>query len=590
MKEQQETYYLPEGWKLVRLDDVAIIVTGNTPPTNNKAYFNGDIPFYKPSDLNKDYVKDSKDRLSELGKEYSRILPQNSILITCIGSTIGKSAIISKEGAFNQQINGVLPILCNPLFFYYQIISQKFQNLIRANASATTVAILNKSKLGNLPFLITSLDKQNLIATQIGLLFSKLEEAEKSLKQAKKELTVYRYALLKNLFEGKLTTKWRKENTPNNAKKVLHDLNSDRDNYYEKALIKWKEEFSNWEKNGKNGLKPVKPKEFQVFPYVESNFDNLPKLPTEWKWVHWNDILDYKEDSFKRGPFGSSLTKSIFVKSGYKVYEQYCPINDDVSFERYYITSEKYEELKSFSVRKGDYLISCAGTVGRITQIPEKFKEGVINQALLRLRINKKYINSKFFLHFFRSPYFQKQIFENSKGSAIPNLKGVKELKIIPIPLLSIEEQNVIVEILESRFTLVDNLEKTVDNVLNEIIALKHSILKKAFEGRLISYTSNESVENMLNDIQEEKRLYLENQKELSRSKPKQKRQMEEKKSILEILKESNSPISAQELWAKSTSDGDIERFYSEIKEIYHQIDELKTKTESLLSLKDENK
>ena len=65
---------------------------------------------------------------------------------------------------------------------------------------------------------------------------------------------------------------------------------------------------------------------------------------------------------------------------------------------------------------------------------------------------------------------------------------------------------------------------------------------------------------------------------------------MEEKKSIFEILKESNSPILAQELWEKSTSDGDIEKFYSEIKEIYNQIDELKSKTESLLSLKDENK
>lgn len=93
-----------------------------------------------------------------------------------------------------------------------------------------------------------------------------------------------------------------------------------------------------------------------------------------------------------------------------------------------------------------------------------------------------------------------------------------------------------------------------------------------------------------MNDIQKEKRLYLENQKELNRSKPKQKKKMEEKKSILDILKESNSPISAQKLWEKSTSEGDIERFYSEIKEIYHQIDELKSKTESLLTLKDENK
>lgn len=120
MKEQQEIYDLPKDWKIVRLDDVAIIATGNTPPTNNKAYFNGDIPFYKPSDLNEDYVKDSKDRLSELGKEYSRTLPKNSILITCIGSTIGKSALISKERAFNQQ--NMVPTIT----FYFML--QKMRN------------------------------------------------------------------------------------------------------------------------------------------------------------------------------------------------------------------------------------------------------------------------------------------------------------------------------------------------------------------------------------------------------------------------------------------------------------------------------
>ena len=183
----------------------------------------------------------------------------------------------------------------------------------------------------------------------------------------------------------------------------------------------------------------------------------------------------------------------------------------------------------------------------------------------------------------------QRLVNEKISGSAIPHLfqKDIKKFKLKVPPIL---EQDKIVEILESRFTLVDNLEKSAQNVLKEIIALRHSILKKAFEGRLVNYISNGSIEDLLKDIQEEKRLYLEKQKEINLNKPKEKKKMEEKKSILEILKESNTPISAQELWEKSTSDGDIERFYSEIKEIYYQIDELKSETESLLTLKDENK
>ena len=156
----------------------------------------------------------------------------------------------------------------------------------------------------------------------------------------------------------------------------------------------------------------------------------LPVLPEHWQWVTWEMLLAHEDGAFRRGPFGSTLRKSIFVESGYKVYEQYCPINDDCSFGRYYITPEMFKKLKSFEVKAGDFLISCSGvTLGRITQVPEGSDEGIINQALLRVRINNKIIDDKYFLYCFRAPFFQKLLFVNSTGSAIPNLKGVKEFK-----------------------------------------------------------------------------------------------------------------------------------------------------------------
>lgn len=563
MKEQQETYDLPKGWKVVSLNEVAIIVTGNTPPTSNKAYFNGDIPFYKPSDLNEDYAKDSKDRLSELGKEYSRILPKNSILITCIGS-LGKSGIISKEGAFNQQINGVLPILSNTLFFYYQIISQQFQNSIRSNASATTVAILNKSKFGNLPFLIAPLDEQNLIATKIESLFSKLYEAEKSLRTANNSLKIYRQALLKNAFEGTLTKNWRK-GLPIDAYQELTDIKRKR-----------KEKHDTEVKNKKG--KKIKidfeftyKKDNKISSWAISNLDNLIDINAR---IGWRGLT--KKEYTNEGALFLSVHSLNYGKN---------VVFKDANF----ISIERYEESPEIQLKENDILLckdgAGIGKVGIIKKLPDI---ATVNSSLLVIDAREVF-NPDFLYYFFLGPDMQRLVNEKISGSAIPHLfqKDIKKFKLKVPPIL---EQSKIVEILESRFTLVDNLEKTVDNVLNEIIALKHSILKKAFEGRLVNYTSNESVEKLLDDIKKEKRLYLENQKELNRNKPKQKKKMEEKKTILEILKESNSPISAQELWEKSTSDGDIERFYSEIKEIYHQIDELKSETESLLTLKDENK
>lgn len=591
MKVEEERYNLPEGWIWTTIGELALLSSGGTPDRGNRNYFKGDIPWVKSGELNYNTITVTEENISQEALENSsaKIVPSGTLLIALYGSTVGKLAYLGIMAATNQAVASLVTTeSLESKYLYYYLLHNR-EMLLQKRVGGAQPNISQKI-LQIFPIPLTIQLEQQLIVNQIELLFSKLEEAEKVLKEAKKALSVYKYALLKNVFEGKLTTKWREENSFKTTQKILGELNKERENYYENALIDWKEKFSQWEKNGKDGQKPFKTKEFQSFPYIEKDFDELPKLPKEWKWIHWNEILDYTEDSFKRGPFGSALTKSIFVKTGYKVYEQYCAINDDCSFERYYITPEKYEELKAFSVNEGDYLISCAGTIGRITQIPQKYNKGVINQALLRLRVNKKYINNKFFLYFFRSPYFQKQIFDNSKGSAIPNIKGVKELKVIPIPLLSIEEQNVIVEILDSRFTLVDHLQKTVDNVLNEIIALKHSILKKAFEGKLVNYTSNESVENLLHDIQKEKELYIEKQNEFSRSKPKKKLKMEEKKSILDILKESDSPIPAKDLWEKSTSEGDIERFYSEIKEIYDKIDEVKSETESLLTIRDENK
>lgn len=113
----------------------------------------------------------------------------------------------------------------------------------------------------------------------------------------------------------------------------------------------------------------------------------------EWVTTHWENILLDKQNSFRRGPFGGALKKDIFVEHGYKVYEQYCPINDDCSFSRYYITEEKFNEMKKFEVHAGDFLISGAGSIGRITLVPEGCEKGIINQALLRVRINDEIYN-----------------------------------------------------------------------------------------------------------------------------------------------------------------------------------------------------
>lgn len=101
---------IPDGWDVKKLGKIATIVTGNTPPTKDRDNYGDDYFFVSPADLQKGkFILDAAKKLSQKGFDISRKLPQNSILFTCIGSTIGKSGIAPFELTCNQQINAILP-------------------------------------------------------------------------------------------------------------------------------------------------------------------------------------------------------------------------------------------------------------------------------------------------------------------------------------------------------------------------------------------------------------------------------------------------------------------------------------------------
>lgn len=205
-----------------------------------------------------------------------------------------------------------------------------------------------------------------------------------------------------------------------------------------------------------------------------------------WNKKTLEDLVSSEKYSIKRGPFGSSLTKSCFVKSGIRVFEQYNPINNNPYWARYYVTQEKYEELKAFKAGAGDLLVSCSGvTLGRIVELPIDIEEGIINQALLKIRLNNSLILNKFFIYLFRSKGFQNKIFEYSQGVAIPNMVGVKELKKIEIAFPSIEEQQKIVAQLDELQNQTKRLEQIYTQKIKDLEELKQSILQKAFNGEL---------------------------------------------------------------------------------------------------------
>lgn len=167
--------------------------------------------------------------------------------------------------------------------------------------------------------------------------------------------------------------------------------------------------------------------------------DNVPfDIPEHWKWIRFGDV-----GLFKKGPFGSALTKSMFVpknKDTVKVYEQQHAIRKDANIGTYYITKKYFDEkMSGFEVRSGDIIVSCAGTIGETYILPEDIERGVINQALMRITLAEG-IDRRFFLYYFDSN-LKKSAQEESNGSAIKNIPPFDVMKNWYFPLPPIEEQ-----------------------------------------------------------------------------------------------------------------------------------------------------
>ncbi|EAJ5173908.1 restriction endonuclease subunit S [Campylobacter jejuni] len=207
----------------------------------------------------------------------------------------------------------------------------------------------------------------------------------------------------------------------------------------------------------------------------------MTNLPQGWKMETLGEILSSDKYSIKRGPFGSTLKKSFFVEKGIRIFEQYNPINNDPHWKRYFISHEKFQELEAFKATEGDLLISCSGTLGKIVELPKDTEMGIINQSLLKIRLNNIKILNSYFIYYFNSPIMQEKILESTLGSAIKNIASVKILKQIEIPLPPLKEQERIVGILDESFAKIDESIKILEQDLLNLDELMQSALQKAF-------------------------------------------------------------------------------------------------------------
>ncbi|QUT69087.1 restriction endonuclease subunit S [Bacteroides uniformis] len=212
----------------------------------------------------------------------------------------------------------------------------------------------------------------------------------------------------------------------------------------------------------------------------KGNVPNLrfPEFQGEWEKCTFDKIAHYK-----KGPFGSALKKDIFVPQSedtIKVYEQQNAIKKDWTLSRYYITKDYFNShMKQFVAKAGDLIVSCAGTIGEIYELPQDAEEGVFNQALMRVQVNDEAVNKEIFITVFSSMIDKfSKIYSN--GSAIKNIPPFADLKKTQVFLPCKEEQKKIAKLL----ALLDERIATQNKIIEDLKKLKSAISHILFSSK----------------------------------------------------------------------------------------------------------
>ncbi|TMO94922.1 restriction endonuclease subunit S [Pseudoalteromonas ruthenica] len=387
-------------------------------------------------------------------------------------------------------------------FLFYKVVSGEFINIVSGKQYGVSYPAVKEEQITGQLISLPPLNEQKRIVAKIEELFSELDNGIAALKTAREQLKVYRQAVLKHAFEGKLTAKWREENADKleSPEQLIERIQQEREARYQQQLEDWKAATKAWEANGKEGKKTGKPKEPPQLEFFES------ALPFGWLTVSLSWLLTTDKKPMTTGPFGTALKKSEHQSDGVPVLGienigngKFIPGN------KIFVTQEKAEELASFAVHPGEIVISRSGTVGEICEVPAKVNNALISTNLLRVSLDNETILSPFFVLMFQGGGVKLQVKDLCKGSSREFLNQ-SILSSIKYPVCGIQEQKALLEQLETIFSNIDQQEKDVAISLEKAETLRQSILKKAFSGQLVPQDPNdEPASELLTRIQAEK-------------------------------------------------------------------------------------
>jgi len=412
----------PSHWVITELENAGKVTTGNPAPQEKQYFINGITPFVRVADLGQlgdsVYIKNTKDKLNEKINNKLKLYPKGSVLFTKSGMSLllNQRAILGSNMYVVSHIGIVIPnqdISSEWIYYWFKTIDFK------KYAHATTLPSLKISLIRKMNFPLPPLNEQTRIVEKIEELFSDLDKATEDLKKTQEQLIIYRQAVLKAAFEGKLTEEWRQ--TRKEACNIKYTTLNNMCIKVEKI------------KNEENSERKIK--------YLDiGSIDNKVFK-----------IVSHKTYQIKNAP---SRAKQI--------------------------------------VKEGDTLFSTVRTyLKNIAYVHSEYDNEICSTGFCVIRPKKDVLTSRYIFYYVISDDFVNRVSPLQTGTSYPAVRDDDILKQT-IPLVTIDEQKEIVNEIESRLSVCDKLEETVQQSLEQIDRLRQSILKKAFEGKLVSQDPND--------------------------------------------------------------------------------------------------
>jgi type I restriction enzyme S subunit len=480
-----ESKELPRGWAEATIDEITNVVRGISFPTNAKhpQPLKGDIACLRTANVQAEVEWDDLWYVPEtyVGRD-EQFVQADDILISTANSyeLVGKVARVrrmpmrSSLGAFIALMR--CRQVVTPAFLHHQMCSLEVTTRLRGMASTTTnISNISTGKLRELILRIAPLPEQHRIVEKIEELFSDLDAGVSALKRAKANLKRYRASVLKSAVEGRLTEEWRKEHPQAEDGQMLLDriLRERREKWEKNQLQKFSEK----------GKEPPKNWESKYEEPSAPDTSELPELPEGWAWASLEAVADVtggitkdqKKDSLP-GMREVPYLRVANVQRGFL----------DLSEMKTIKASP--EDIQELALRRGDVLFTEGGDrdkLGRGWVWSEEFPECIHQNHIFRARLSSSGIQPSLVSH--HGNTFGRQWFTKA-GKQTTNLASINLgiLKRFPVPLPPPAEQEQIVALVEERLSQIDSAEKTIDAELIRSKRLRQSILKRAFEGKLV--------------------------------------------------------------------------------------------------------